>query len=116
VRTTDFLTSVKWNGYVLLFDCSILLISGVFLTQGIGEIFQLLPTLLLIEAAVIFLIGSSFEFSSSIFFSKVREYLFRSDEKWSVENYNKSRRKALPFFLVGLLLFVESLVLSFVFT
>jgi hypothetical protein len=75
----------------------------------------LFPTLLLIEAALIFVVGSSFEFSSSIFFSKVREYLFHSDEKWSIENYDTSRRKALPYFLLGLLLFIESLVLSFVF-
>jgi hypothetical protein len=74
-----------------------------------------LPTLLLIEAAFIFIVGSSFEFSSSIFFSKVRKYVFHSEEKWSVENYDTSRRKALPYFLLGLLLFIESLGLSFVF-
>lgn len=112
---TDFIASIKWNGYILVFDCIILLLAVLALTRGIIETFNLLPTLLLIEAAFVFILGSSFEFSSSIFFSKVRQYLFRSKEKWSVENYDTSRRKALPYFLLGLLLFIESLGLSFVF-
>ena len=112
----DVLALIKWNGYILLFNCFILLLAVVIFTRGIPEIFTLLPSLLLIEAALIFFLGSSFEFSSSIFFSKVRQYVFRSNENWSIENYDKSRRKSLPYFLLGLLLFTESIALSFVFT
>ena len=111
----DLIALIKWNGYILLFDCIILLLAVLVLTRGIPEIFTLLPPLLLIEAALIFFIGSSFEFSSSIFFSKIRQYVFRSNENWSIENYDTSRRKALPYFLLGLLLFTESIALSFVF-
>lgn len=116
MRKSDLTTPIRWNGYILLFDCLILLIIGLVMTQNIAETFTLLPSMLLIEVAFIFLVGSSFEFSSSIFFSKVRKYLFRSDEQWSVEKYNASRRKAFPFLLLGFLIFLESLVLSFILT
>ena len=112
----DVLALIKWNGYILLLNCFILLLAVVIFTRGIQEIFTLLPPLLLIEAALVLFLGSSFEFSSSIFFSKVRQYVFRSNENWSIENYDKSRRKSLPYFLLGLLLFTESIALSFVFT
>ena len=111
----DLKALIKWNGYILLFDSITLVLSALVFTRGIPEIFTLLPTLLLIEAALFLFLGSSFEFSSSIFFSKVRQYVFRSNENWSIENYNTSRKKALPYFLLGLLLFTESVVLSFIF-
>ena len=111
----DLIALIKWNGFVLLFDCFILLVAALVFARGIPEILIFLPTLLLIEAALVLFIGSSFEFSSSIFFSKVRQYVFRSNENWSIENYNTNRSKALPYFLLGLLLFTESIALSFVF-
>jgi hypothetical protein len=80
------------------------MIAFFLLSREITEMLSPLPTLLLIEAAFIFIVGS-----------KVRKYVFHSEEKWSVENYDTSRRKALPYFLLGLLLFIESLGLSFVF-
>ncbi len=110
----DVIASIKWNGYILLFDCIILLVVALLVTQNALETYALLPSILLIEVAFIFLVGSSFEFSSSIFVSKVREYLFQSNEKWSVEKYDTSRRKALPYFLLGFFLFLESLVLSLI--
>ncbi len=111
----DLLVLIKWNGYILLFDCITLLFAVLVFTRGIPEIFTLLPPLLLIEAALVFFLGSSFEFSSSIFFSKIRQYVFRSNENWSIEDYDTSKRKAIPYFLLGLVLFTESIVLSFVF-
>lgn len=47
---------------------------------------------------------------SSIFPSKIREYIFHSDEEWSEETQKKSERKANLYILTGIILFLESLI------
>lgn len=69
-------------------------------------------TVLLVEAAVVFIIGGLIPISSSLFASNVRRHVFRSDEQWSVEKHRKSEEKANVFIVVGVVLFLESLVTS----
>lgn len=107
--------SVKWNVYLLAIDVVGLFLFSIVSGQSALGIFTLriLSTLLFLEAAVLLLIGSSFEFSSSIFFSKVREYFFHSGEKWSVEDYEQGRKRASPYLLLGVFLLLEAFVFSF---
>jgi hypothetical protein len=69
--------------------------------------------LLLLDSGIIFLVGGLIAMSSSIFPSKVREYVFHSDEKWSQEKHKKSQMKANLYILMGVLLFLESIVSGF---
>jgi len=68
--------------------------------------------LLLLESALVFLAGGAVAMSTSIFPSKVREYFFRSKEKWSPEKHKKSEARANLYILVGILLFLESVGLT----
>jgi hypothetical protein len=69
--------------------------------------------LLLLESALVFLAGGAVAMSTSIFPSKAREYFFRSKEKWSPEKHKKSEARANLYILVGILLFLESIGLTF---
>ena len=115
MKKEELIVSVKWNVYLLAIDVVGLFLFSIVLGQSVLEVFGLrfLPTLLFLEAAVLLLIGSTFEFSSSIFFSKVREYVFHSGEKWSVEDYEQGRKRALPYLLLGIFLLLEAFTSSF---
>jgi hypothetical protein len=71
------------------------------------------PKMLLLEAGVVFLVGGAIAFSSSIFGDKVKELVFRSEEKWSMEKLKKGEKRANLYILVGILLFLESILTSF---
>lgn len=115
MKKEDLISSVKWNVYIVVTDVVVLLFfslaSGQSIIEAVGV--RHLPTLLFIESAIVFLIGSSFEFSSSIFFSKIREYVFHSGEKWAVEDYEKGRKRASPYLVLGFFLLVEAFISSF---
>ena len=115
MKKEKLIFSVKWNVYLLAIDVVGLFLFSIVSGQSALGVFGLrfLPILLFLEAAVLLLIGSSFEFSSSIFFSKVREYIFHSGEKWSVEDYEQGRRRASPYLLLGVFLLLEAFVSSF---
>jgi len=70
----------------------------------------------LLDTGVIFLAGGFVAMSSSIFVSKVREYVLHSDEKWSEERDKMSQKKANLYILTGVLLFLESLVSGLLFS
>ena len=70
--------------------------------------------MLLLDSGIIFLAGGLIAMSSSIFPSKVREHVFHSDEKWSLEKHKKNQRKANLYILTGVVLFLESIVSGFI--
>ena len=115
MKKEDFISSVKWNMYIIAIDIVVLFIFYLVSNQdsvGIDSL-NYFPTLLLIESAIILFVGSSFEMSSSIFFSKIRKYVFHSKEKWSMEEYKKGRRRASPYIILGFLILSESFLFSF---
>lgn len=115
MKKEDFISSVKWNMYIIAIDIVVLFIFSLVSNQdyvGIDSL-NFFPTLLLIESAIILFVGSSFEMSSSIFFSKIRKYVFHSKEKWSMEEYEKERRRASPYIVLGFILLSESFLFSF---
>ncbi len=68
--------------------------------------------MLLVETAMFLLIGGIIAFSSSIFASKFREQFLKSEEKWSIHDSESAEKKANLYILTGVLLFVQSLVIS----
>jgi hypothetical protein len=112
VNKEDFVSLVKWNIYVLVTNIVILLIIALISGQNVIGHFS---TLLLIETAIAFLLGSVLEMSASLFFGKIREYVFHSEKKWSLETYDKERRKAIPCIFLGFLLLIETFFFSFLF-
>ena len=88
-----------------------LLLAMDLVTQLLKGIF---PTLLLLESGLVLLAGSLSVLSSTVFFSKVRQYVFHSKEKWSMDEYKRGERRALPYILIGAMLFGETMLLSFI--
>jgi hypothetical protein len=82
---------------------------GVF-TLVKGGFFSMV---LLFESGIIFLVGGLVAMSSSIFPSKIREYVFHSGEKWSKEKHEQSEARAILYILTGVVLFLESLASIF---
>jgi hypothetical protein len=107
----DVLSSIKWNIYIGMANIGILIIIALFLGEIVIGHFS---TLLLIEAAIAFLLGTSVELSASLFFGKIREHVFHSEEKWSFEKYDKERKRSTPFIILGFFLLVETFLFSFI--
>lgn len=74
-----------------------------------------LSLLLLIESALMLLFGGLSTFSNTIFVNKVREYIYRSKEKWNVEKSLENIKKNDVYILEGVLLIIESIILSYLF-
>ena len=107
----DIFSLIKWNIYIVITDIVILFIIVIISGENIIGYFF---TLLLIEAAIVFLLGSALETSSSLFFGKIREHVFHSKEKWSLEKYDEERKRALPYIILGLFLLLETFIFSFI--
>jgi hypothetical protein len=74
-----------------------------------------LSLLLLIESALMLLFGGLSTFSNTIFVNKVREYIYRSKEKWNVERSLENIKKNDVYILEGILLIIESFILGYLF-
>ena len=67
------------------------------------------PTILLLDSGFLLLAGGLIAMTSSIFPSKIREYIFHSHEEWSQERHRKGEKGANLYILTGIVLFLESL-------
>jgi len=105
---------VKANLLFLAIDLLVLILLVVFFSFDflVSVKAGYFSAIFLLEAGIVFLIGGLIAMSSSIFVSKVKEHVFHSDEEWSIEKHEKSGKKANLYLLTGVLLFVESLILS----
>ncbi len=67
---------------------------------------------LLLACGIAFLVGGAIAFSSGIFSTRAKEKIMHRNEQWSVENLRQGERRAHPYLLLAVLLFLESLLLS----
>jgi hypothetical protein len=102
---------LKVNLTFLMIDLLLLLFLALLLRVSVFSLVKagFFPMTLLLNSGIVFLAGGLIAMSSSIFPSKIREYVFHSDEKWSQEKQKKSERKANLYILSGVILFLESL-------
>ncbi len=66
----------------------------------------------LVETGVAFLIAGAVAFSGSVLPSKAREQILKSGEQWSMEKLRKGEKRANKFIVLGVILFLESLLIS----
>jgi len=106
---------LKVNLTFLAVDLLLLLFLSLFLGVSVFSLVSagFFPMMLLLNSGIIFLAGGLVAMSSSIFPSKIREYIFHSDEKWSEEKQKKSERKANLYILTGIILFLESVISTY---
>jgi hypothetical protein len=67
----------------------------------------------LLETGIAFLTAGAVAFSGSISSSKTKEYVLKSEEQWSIEKLKKSEKRASKYIILAIILFVESIVISF---
>ena len=100
---------VVWSVNVLLF---VILVSlGSVLSGLVSSGYFSKMTLL--ETGICFLVGGAIAFSGSVSSSKIKEYIRKSDERWSIERLRKSEKRANKYIVLAILLFAESLIVSF---
>ena len=106
---------LKVNLFFLLINLVLLLVLSFFFEVAIFMLAEdgVFSMLLLLDSGIIFLAGGLMSMASSIFFSKVRVHVFHSEEKWSQEEQKKRESKANLYILMGIVLFVESIVSGF---
>jgi hypothetical protein len=116
-KLREFLVwGLRANIIVLAIDFPILM--AIWLFQGsdfLAAFREYFPAMLLVEAAVIFIIGGLIPLSSTIFFSRVRKHFLHSNEEWSADRHEESEKKGNYLVLTGVFLFLESLALSVLF-
>jgi hypothetical protein len=104
---------LKANAIVWLINIIIL---ALFFIYGVSTA-SLLQTgyfskMLLLETGITFLIAGATAFSGSILTSKMREQFLHSTDKFSVEKLRDNENKANLFIIMGILLFLQSLIAS----
>jgi hypothetical protein len=107
---------LKASLIVLAVDLPIVIV--VWLFQGsdlLSTVRRYFPVMLLVEAAIVFIIGGLIPLTSTIFFSRVRKHFLRSDEEWSVVKHKESEERANYLIFTGIFLFLESLAVSALF-
>jgi hypothetical protein len=104
---------LKVNISLLIIDFLMLTLMSFFLKVNILNP-MVFSMLLLLESGITFLVGGILVISSSIFPSKIREQIFHSEERWSLEKHQRTQKKANQYILVGVFLFFEALILSLV--
>ena len=86
---------------------------GLVISYGFMNTFGLLSML---EGAVLLIAGGTLDVASSMFGTEVRKLLFRSKLDYSSDHHRKEQGKATDLVLLGLIVIVESMILSLFFT
>ncbi len=89
----------------------ILMSSGATLAQLIAGAY--FSKITLFETGIAFLVAGAVAFSGSASTTEVSEALRKSGQRWSLERLRKSEKRANKFIVLAVLLFVESLIISF---
>jgi hypothetical protein len=66
-----------------------------------------------LETGITFLVGGIIAFSSSVLPSKTREYVSKKEEHWSIDTLKVGEKRANKYLLLALILFLESILISF---
>jgi hypothetical protein len=100
---------VVWSVNILLF---IILVSlGSVLSSLVSSGY--FSKMILLQTGICFLVGGAIAFSGSVSSSKIKEFIRKSDEQWSIDKLRKSEKRANKYIALAILFFVESLIVSF---
>jgi hypothetical protein len=93
----------------------VLLIAFSIVSSGFLQVLHLefFSKLTFVETGVFLIIGGLVAFSGSVSATKSREFILKSNERWSIEKLRASEKRSIKFLILGVTLFVESLLISF---
>ena len=69
--------------------------------------------LTLVETGIALIVAGAIAFSGSVSASKTKEYIRKSDEQWSIDKLRGREKIANKYIILALLIFAESLAISF---
>ncbi len=94
---------------------ALLLVILVLLTSSLANIVSLhyFSLVILLETGAAFLVGGALAFSGSVSTSKAKEYVRKSDDRWSIDKLRESEKRANRYIILAIILFIESMLLSF---
>ena len=111
----------KWSIWILKANAIVWAVNGLLLAILVllgfswGALFfsQFFSKITLLETGVVFLVGGALAFSGSISLSKTKEYFLKSEEKWSTDKLRESEKRANKYLAFAVILFAESILISF---
>ncbi|MGF3522827.1 MAG: hypothetical protein ACQXXJ_07000 [Candidatus Bathyarchaeia archaeon] len=117
MKTVNWREITVWQ---LKFNAALWVINGVaaVVICASGSSFQQLinsafcSKMALLETGVALVVGGFIAFSGSVSASKAKELVLKSNENWSIEKLRAGEKRANKYFLLALILFAESLLIS----
>ena len=118
MKSTDWKRQTVWqlkanlglwivNGLLLLVFS---LVNNAFLQIMNLEFFSKLT---FIETGIALIVAGAIAFSGSVSATKSKEFILKSNERWSMEKLRVSEKGANKFLILALVLFLESLLISY---
>lgn len=92
----------------------LLLVAFSLVGNGFLQVLNLefFSKLTFVETGIVLVIGGLVAFSGSVSAAKSKEFILKSNERWSMEKLRLSEKRSIKFLILGLILFVESLLIS----
>jgi len=75
---------------------------------------ELLGDSMLVEVAILFIVGGLIDFSSSIGAVQLRKTILGSKQEYSRSAHKEAEKRALMFFMTGLIMFVILIVIAII--
>ena len=101
-------TIILWIINVIVFVIFTFGVSGFQLISS-----SLFSTLTFVETGVILLAGGIIAFSGSVYASKSKEFISKTEEHWTVHKLRSREKQANKYLLLAVLLFLQSIIISF---
>ncbi len=99
-----------YSGLVLLMDGAALGIDSLILSRNMFHFFTLM---MLMESALLFLIGGAVDVGGSVSFRKLMNHVSKTERDWSTEGHRNAQSRAAPTVLAGVILLVLSFALAY---
>lgn len=99
-----------YSGLILISDAVGLGMDSLILGRNMFHYFTLLT---LVEAALLFLIGGALDVGGSLSFTKVMNYVGKTNTIWSADGHRRAQSKAAPIIVAGIFFLALSFALAY---
>jgi hypothetical protein len=108
----------KWEliANFVLWAVNAIFIATLGLVYGSFQYFTssaFISMILLLECGLNFVVGGVIAFSGSVSASKTQDLIQKSDKPWFVEKLKTSEKRANKYLILAVIIFLESLIVSF---
>jgi hypothetical protein len=109
---------LKWEVKAILIiwivNLSFIVISTIILTDFRFNSNAILSKLTFVETGIILLVGGIISFLGSVSASKNKEFISKTEEHWTIDILRSREKQANKYLILSALLFVQSIIISFI--